>query len=460
MPRVKEKEKESSANWLLPSPFDLDHLLKKHTPKFSYKKDYFYHLVDVIARKMDFLDPSDRNLRVNLQAKQLQSFNENYKRYVEYLKEVGVITVDDHYQTNEYTKGYKLTADYYNGEVYSIPVEDYTIKKKYKNYIAKVHKERLKNTENYTYLTKWFNDNLTIDREAAIAEVDKLFPLYYHYHSGDTKIGGKLLYRKNGARHKALRTIARIHAKDFSYNVDSTIGRFHSNLTNLKKELRKHISFKGQKLVSIDIKNSQPLLSNILLNQQFYSSPLLNQINNNIPISTINYWQKNILSIIMLRENDVNSHQKEFCEYLRMSQSGRFYEELQSLLNQPGLTREEVKEYTYILFFADNRHGPKLRKKEQPFVQKFPHIYQIFCLIKRKGKRYLPALLQRTESFIVIENAARRIGEEKPQLPIFTIHDSMITTQGNEKYIAHVLKEEIKRITNLDAKLSIENWQN
>ena len=261
MPRVKEKEKESSANWLLPSTFNLDHLLTKQTPKFSYKKDYFYHLVDLNARKMDFLDPSDRNLRVNLQAKQLQSFNENYKRYVEYLKEVGVITVDDHYQTNEYTKGYKLTADYYNGDVYSIPVEDFVIGKKYKSYIEKVHKERLKNTENYTYLTKWFNDNLTIDREAAIAEVDKLFPLYAY--SAERNIGGRLFYRKNGARHKALRTIARIHAKDFSYNVDSTIGRFHSNLTNLKKELRKHISFNGQKLVSIDIKNSQLLLSNI-----------------------------------------------------------------------------------------------------------------------------------------------------------------------------------------------------
>jgi hypothetical protein len=120
----------------------------------------------------------------------------------------------------------------------------------------------------------------------------------------------------------------------------------------------------------------------------------------------------------MLRENDVTSHQQEFCEYLIISQSGRFYEELQSLLNQPGLTREEVKEFTYILFFADNRHGPKLRLKEQPFVQKFPHIYEVFRLIKRKGKRYLPTLLQRTESCIVIENASRRIGEEKPQLPI------------------------------------------
>jgi len=162
----------------------------------------------------------------------------------------------------------------------------------------------------------------------------------------------------------------------------------------------------------------------------------------------------------MLRENDVNSHQQEFCEYLRISQSGRFYEELQSLLNQPGLTREEVKEYTYILFFADNRHGPQFRLKEQPFVQKFPHAYKIFCLIKRKKKSFLPTLLQRTESFIVIENVARRIGEEKPHLPIFTIHDSIITTKGNEEYIAHVLKEEIKRITNLDAKLSIQNWQN
>lgn len=47
---------------------------------------------------------------------------------------------------------------------------------------------------------------------------------------------------------------------------------------------------------------------------------------------------------------------------------------------------------------------------------------------------------------------------EKPTLPIFTIHDSVATLQGYEDYVANVITEEVKKLTDLDVKLGYEYW--
>jgi hypothetical protein len=46
--------------------------------------------------------------------------------------------------------------------------------------------------------------------------------------------------------------------------------------------------------------------------------------------------------------------------------------------------RAKMKETIFIIFFADNRHGPKLRKLEAPFRAKFPHVYEVFSLLKKQ----------------------------------------------------------------------------
>jgi hypothetical protein len=45
----------------------------------------------------------------------------------------------------------------------------------------------------------------------------------------------------------------------------------------------------------------------------------------------------------------------------------------------------------------------------------------------------------------VLDKICKRISIEKPSLPIFTIHDSIITTRGNESYIQLVMKEELEK---------------
>ena len=85
-------------------------------------------------------------------------------------------------------------------------------------------------------------------------------------------------------------------------------------------------------------------------------------------------------------------------------------------------------------------------------------VYEVFSLIKRKEKSLLARILQSIESDIIVNRASKRIAKEQPDLPIFTIHDSIATILGNEDYVATIITEEVKNLTDLDVQLGYEYW--
>ena len=79
--------------------------------------------------------------------------------------------------------------------------------------------------------------------------------------------------------------------------------------------------------------------------------------------------------------------------------------------------------------------------------------------LKKKDRKGLACLLQRMESFMVIEVICRRIAREKPKLPIFTIHDSIVTTKGNEGYVRNVMEEELEQFVGIKPHLKTKEWK-
>ena len=57
-------------------------------------------------------------------------------------------------------------------------------------------------------------------------------------------------------------------------------------------------------------------------------------------------------------------------------------------------------------------------------------------------------LLQRTESFIMLENVCKGLEREFPQVPFYTIHDSVITTKSNLNLVKSYIQYTTKKITN------------
>ncbi|RCR67503.1 hypothetical protein [Larkinella punicea] len=81
-----------------------------------------------------------------------------------------------------------------------------------------------------------------------------------------------------------------------------------------------------------------------------------------------------------------------------------------------------------------------MQKRKEIFRDLFPNVMRLFELIKSQQHRTLALLLQNIESEIFLNRIARRIAQERPDLPIFTIHDSIVTTVGNETYVKMIMR--------------------
>lgn len=447
--------------WEIPSSIDLEDFLKRHPPRFKYKKDHFYYIIDYLSRGLDAEDLDKNAGFINLNAKRLQTVNHNYKKYIDHLLEFRFIRTDKKYIVGKKSFGYRLNdRKYLKATLKKIAIEDYVVnRKKYEEDIDQ--SKKLNDTrKHYPYLTKWF-DQLEIDVAGASTEVERLYP---------EKTSGIRGTRKGKAndwekRYKAIYAITKINNKEFFYNADANVGRFHSNLTNLKKEIRNYITYNGQKLVNIDLKNSQPLFSSLLFKKEFYlkEEQYLNvyMIPSVLPLLSSNRHSYSI-TIIMIVETLEKAVNQDIDTYLKLVKSGEFYKKISEMM-YPKLDfdKNAIKMMTYIVYFSSNRFiGQNGAEPKRIFRKLFPNTYEVFRIIKQKNHTALAHLLQRIESIVMIENVVPRIVKERPELPIFTIHDSIVTTVGNENYIANVIKEEILRLTGLEAEMSYEYWLN
>ena len=86
----------------------------------------------------------------------------------------------------------------------------------------------------------------------------------------------------------------------------------------------------------------------------------------------------------------------------------------------------------------------------------FPSVFSLFKVIKEIDYKLLPIILQRIESYVMLEIVCKQISIEYPELYFTTLHDSIITTEGNEHIIEEILIREIKHLTGYEPKLGIK----
>lgn len=437
--------------WEIPTSIDLEGFLTRYPPDFRYKIDHFYYIVDYLCRGMERKDLDDNQGYVNLNAARLQKVNHNYRKYLGHLLQNRFLLTDMKYSVGKKSKGYLLNSGkQHYSSISRIEIKDLVIHR----HVLRERKEQQALTDTarkqYPHLTKWF-EGLELDRDKAIKRLDEIYPEQTGGIRG-TKKGKASDWAK---RFRSVMAIDKIMGKEFYFTLDNSVGRFHSNLTNLKKELRSFITYKGQKLVNVDIKNSQPLLSTLLLKKQNYQSPLFKSIFQ-LTNPSISYKSYTIMIVKTLEKIGKQDIEK----YILFVAAGNFYQQMHELM-YPALPfdKQKVKSMIFMIFFSHNRYmgQPKAEPKRR-FKQFFPSTYEIFRLLKKSDYTALSRILQRLESMIVIQNVVPRVARERPDLPIFTIHDSVVTTEGNEQYIASVMIEEIKKLTGLDAQLGFEYW--
>jgi hypothetical protein len=487
--------------WRVPSHLDLEKLIAEDRPEFLSKKrsnvDNFYYFIDYLLERSLTADLSKTLGYVQVYSNDLQSkMSHGYKNYLNYLKKHHVIQrAPKKYRKGNPKKGivgrcysYRLTFPYQNHlDIKLVPIIGEVYKRERKVLIKNLVKNQKLNYKSFPMLTNWFEE-LEIDSIGCRKWLDK-HKDYQLKMTGDIRgyVKGKPMPQMK--RLRAIYSIEKILAKNFRFKIDDNVGRFHSNLTNLKSELRNFLTWRGQRLVSVDIKNSQPLLSTMILESRWFSessvsftindfpsipNPLVSYDNPYGSIASIPVDSPWYFLICNMAEGFLQSIIfQDVIKYKEIVNSGEFYKRMHSEIvkDKKPFNKDDMKEMTFQVLYSDNRffhqdgswmdRKTKKRANAKPkrlFEAAFPTVAKVFRAYKKIDNSHLPRLLQQIESTLIIKHIVPRIASERPDLPVFTIHDSVVTTEGNEGYVEQVMREEIERLTHLKPRFRIERW--
>ena len=272
--------------------------------------------------------------------------------------------------------------------------------------------------------------------------------------------------------------VKKIEDKEFWYKVSSDNKRLNSTLTRLNTNLRPFILCNGSPLGMIDISASQPyLLSAMLSNNFLYNnstnfslssiypeafdilkkSGVIKSLTGNCDTSQFGYNSYSGTSIhtdfnlrscsstqiiqnsffpfmwgILFNENEQKSIEKyqsiPFDKDFYSCLINNYWIEDSSKNNEPSLQREKLKDNIMFVLFDRNLGNRNNNPYIKMFHNAFPGVDKWICtMLKTIGGTKFSYLLQKTESYLILDVICRDFHEKFPSAPIYTIHDSICT---------------------------------
>ncbi len=500
----------------VPQNLDLDNILRDYPPNFkglpknysNYRSKFLYilHLINSIPNSKSNFDFDEHFGFIPVNKEYLQSRIHEYKLYIDYLITHGIITEGTSYIPLKRSRGLQFSPKY------RTPVKSVTItcNSLIKSIVTKNKNRNLEREEKLSFLFEWFNKLLTINDDQAIKFI------HDNHNEAFKKVIAKREKKKYSLKYKLLlpsvsevvrlgnisKLLTITQIKEANYNfilkIDSTTGRLHSPLTRLKKELRKFLKYNDKTLVSIDITNSQPLMSLIILDFDIFMrlnvKDLISKYNPSYKDKVL-VDQDNIKHIspspsYTMLVNLINKlkNKGDIIEYKRAIVNGNFYERFGEILLEKKLIpfeilsienlekrSQQIRKFAKIATFQslfDTTRAHYYNNVVKAFKACFPHVYMIFQQVKsghrkvlQNGKTIresayntLACILQRFESYLVLEKICVEINEMDPNIPIFTIHDSVVTITDHKDKVKQIFCKNVTELLGVNPCLEIEEW--
>ena len=143
---------------------------------------------------------------------------------------------------------------------------------------------------------------------------------------------------------------------------------------------------------------------------------------------------------VLSGDDQVRSSRADLDSYLRACEDGRLYEELM----EPGDDRAKFKTRLFAdVYFGDPGYPSLLRDR---FQQMYPTVAGVLRDLKRRGHKHPARLMQSYESTLFIAVVCRRLTQEHPGIPIFTIHDSILTVPDGMELVRRIILEEFAKL--------------
>jgi len=360
----------------------------------NLKSSYLINIIHELLLKYYFSNNVD--IKFNLSSIILKKkYGEFYNYYIEYLCDNGFMSLVSKYYVGKKTNSYKII---------STCVYDVIRWKNYDKFLIK----------------KQINRN-----EASITEMDKgLINPYVKKKLIDSikkididSIGAFELLEKmkkedkidDNKYHKNTISIEGISNKNIYFNFDD-YGRFHTNFTILKKEIRNEfLTINNEMVAEIDIKNSQPLFFAVILKKQMVH---------------------------------INGDTKKYFDLVK---SGLIYEDI--INHNQKLKRNDAKELVYRVLFGNN----KTIKANKVFKQLYPSVYEYILEFKEIKQNYkeLSHELQKMESDFLFNIVVKEIYETYPDIILFTVHDSIIFPKSYQDKVEEIFNKHYNKLINI-----------
>jgi len=232
---------------------DFQYLTNQH--KIRYKKinlkcSYLINIIHELLIKYYFSNNID--IKFNLSSLILkQKYGEYYNYYIDYLCDNGFMSLVSNYYVGKKTKSYKLDTKYVYDTIRFKNNDKFILKKsknRYETTISEIKQSSISPLVRSKLIQSL--DYINIDYNGANKYLNEL---------RTNNLIDETKYQRN------LISIENIKDGNIYFNFDD-YGRFHTNFTILRKEIRNQfLSINNEMLAEVDIKNSQPLFFGVLL---------------------------------------------------------------------------------------------------------------------------------------------------------------------------------------------------
>ncbi len=423
---------------------------------------------------------------VYLKAEILEKYHHAYKKYMDFMEEHKFIKVRTYSIIRNKSKSYKLVRHQEAMDIIKYIPRDFTLRKKLSKDFHSKKEEASKTTG---HLTKWLQpEYLKIDYEESIEYLKN----------------AKL---SNTQKYSRRYLIEMIKHERIYFQREGKDNRLHSTITNLPKDLRHFISFKGkEKLFSLDLKSSQPFFLAGLLHllscqsterdlKSFPSSCKESSLANNYLSDRIlqclnsikdREIRKRICSSLstMIWENEkplditgVTTFidlvvRSDLYEYIGRRFSKDFLYRVQTSIGVSDQFYNQNKEYKEWIHFSSLRDYVKIAVMEFLYSSPLnkerrcreirrilpPVVSEVIDRMKKENKNQFPIFMQNLEASLIVDRITRKLTEQHPDMPLFTIHDSIATTKHYVPIVEQFIKDELQEFFGISPRLSIEHW--
>lgn len=358
---------------------------------------YMVHLI--ISHKQETHSGSYAPLKMEY----LTNVVPNARKYLYYLRDQGVIEWKNYFAERN-SRFYRLCKEY-EGPTVCRTLTDQKLAYKIEMQYLKVKKD---NSKKYPNLNKWVY-RVQINESKAKQRVIEVYK--------ENILKGKP--NAESIKTFGLNEIAKIVRGEIYIRVNNTNGRYDSNYTRLPSYLVPYLNINNSPLTEIDIANSQPFFAGCLFNPREEIRAIMG--------NSLYMYEK---SLNLSEKQDVNY-------FMKLVSEGEFYNFMMSEFDKNDITysdRDDFKKQLFIVFFGRNS-AKYISKGVKLFAGLFPNVFKLFEFIKKDEYNQLAILLQRIESYVILNRVAPQISDRFPELPFITKHDSLLPVQKSGGFI-------------------------